>query len=257
MFNATFQTGPSLDCQSVPLEDTPGEVLLHHCNHCALCSVARLPEPTYTPHRWRGSRRLLALPPMLPFANRSGLHRDTARGPRSRGPVGYCYPHSLGITRLLLTYLLPRGVSPWTTRRSSTRRLHPWCCLRARVCVWNFLCNLLWGGNTAHSTLIPPLKLNHIRTPLCTMSKKSDITYRLKIDCLRKGCHGFQGRIRSFDKTLENIRSSKHLMSVVTVISARGFRQTLSLEECVLLGWEWLKSHLWPKIHVLSLWDNE
>jgi len=119
---------------------------------------------------------------------------------------------------------------------------------------------LLDGGKTAHSAFKLPINLNCSETPLCNISKQSDAAHVLKESKLivwDEATMAHKGGVEALDRTLQDIRSSTHLMGGMTVLLAGDFRQTLpvvprgtradEVRACLK------SSYLWLKIQVKSL----
>jgi ATP-dependent DNA helicase PIF1 len=73
---------------------------------------------------------------------------------------------------------------------------------------------LLEGGKTAHSAFKLPLNLNHSETPLCNISKQSDIAEVLKMCKLiiwDECTMAHKRAIEALDRTLQDIRSNRKL----------------------------------------------
>jgi len=91
---------------------------------------------------------------------------------------------------------------------------------------------LLDGGKTAHSAYKLPINLNFCETPLCNISKQSDAAHVLK-ECKLivwdESTMAHIGGVEALDRTLQDIRSSNHLMDGMTVLLAGDFRQTLPI----------------------------
>nr|XP_034194992.1 uncharacterized protein LOC117611167 [Osmia lignaria]XP_034195335.1 uncharacterized protein LOC117611500 [Osmia lignaria] len=89
---------------------------------------------------------------------------------------------------------------------------------------------LLEGGKTAHAAFKLPLNLMNVETPLCNISKQSNMVQVLR-DCqLIVWDESTMSHKRGFEAlstTLKDIRGNDGLMGGVTVLLAGDFRQTL------------------------------
>ncbi|XP_071565387.1 uncharacterized protein [Temnothorax nylanderi] len=122
---------------------------------------------------------------------------------------------------------------------------------------------LLEGGKTAHAAFKLPLNLNHAETPLCNISKQSNMAQVLQ-DCKLivwdESTMAHKGGFEALSTTLKDIRGNDGVMGGVTVLLAGDFRQTLpvvprgtradEVKACIKA------SHLWPLIWKLSLRKN-
>ncbi|XP_063903784.1 uncharacterized protein LOC135123221 [Zophobas morio] len=122
---------------------------------------------------------------------------------------------------------------------------------------------LLDGGKTAHSAFKLPLNLMRVETPLCNISKQSNMAQVLKETKLivwDECTMVHKGGVEAFSKTLRDIRENGSLMGGVTVLLAGDFRQTLpvvprgtgadEVRSCLK------SSYLWPQIKKLALKTN-
>jgi len=123
---------------------------------------------------------------------------------------------------------------------------------------------LLEGGKTAHAAFKLPLNLIHAETPLCNISKQSNMAQVLR-DCKLivwdESTMAHKGGFEALSITLKDIRGNDNgVMGGVTVLLAGDFRQTLpvvprgtradEVKACVKA------SYLWPLIWKLSLRKN-
>lgn len=122
---------------------------------------------------------------------------------------------------------------------------------------------LLEGGKTAHAAFKLPLNLIHAETPLCNISKQSNMAQVLR-DCKLivwdESTMAHKGGFEALSITLKDIRGNDGVMGGVTVLLAGDFRQTLpvvprgtradEVKACVKA------SYLWPLIWKLSLRKN-
>ncbi|XP_071582444.1 uncharacterized protein [Temnothorax nylanderi] len=122
---------------------------------------------------------------------------------------------------------------------------------------------LLEGGKTAHAAFKLPLNLNHAETPLCNISKQSNMAQVLQ-DCKLivwdESTMAHKGGFEALSTTLKDIRGNDGVMGGVTVLLAGDFRQTLpvvprgtradEVKACIKA------SYLWPLIWKLSLRKN-
>ena len=122
---------------------------------------------------------------------------------------------------------------------------------------------LIDGGKTAHSAFRLPLNLNYSETPLCNISKQSDmaeVLRKAKIIVWDECTMAHKKCIEALDRTLQDIRSCNRLMGGVTILLAGDFRQTLpvvprgtradEVKACLK------SSFLWPKVNILTLRVN-
>ncbi|XP_044590563.1 ATP-dependent DNA helicase pif1-like [Cotesia glomerata] len=122
---------------------------------------------------------------------------------------------------------------------------------------------LIDGGKTAHSAFKLPLNLCHSESPLCNISKQSDIAHVLretKIIIWDECTMAHKKAIEALNRTLQDIRGCNQLMGGVVVLLAGDFRQTLpvaprgtradEIQACIK------SSFLWPSVKVLSLTIN-
>ncbi|XP_063912264.1 ATP-dependent DNA helicase pif1-like [Zophobas morio] len=122
---------------------------------------------------------------------------------------------------------------------------------------------LLDGGKTAHSAFKLPLNLMRVETPLCNISKQSNMAQVLKETKLivwDECTMAHKGGVEALSKTLRDIRENGSLMGGVTVLLAGDFRQTLpvvprgtradEVRSCLK------SSYLWPQIKKLALKTN-
>lgn len=122
---------------------------------------------------------------------------------------------------------------------------------------------LLEGGKTAHSAFKLPLNLIRVETPMCNISKQSNMAQVLKEcklivwdECTMAHKSGFE----ALSRTLKDIRGNNKLMGGVTVMLAGDFRQTLpviprgtradEVKSCLKA------SYLWPHIRKVALHKN-
>lgn len=122
---------------------------------------------------------------------------------------------------------------------------------------------LLEGGKTAHAAFKLPLNLIHAETPLCNISKQSNMAQVLR-DCKLivwdESTMAHKGGFEALNITLKDIRGNDEVMGGVTVLLAGDFRQTLpvvprgtradEVKACIKA------SYLWPLICKLSLRKN-
>ena len=122
---------------------------------------------------------------------------------------------------------------------------------------------LLEGGKTAHAAFKLPLNLIRAESPLCNISKQSNMAQVLR-DCKLivwdESTMAHKGGFEALNRTLKDIRGNALLMGGVTVLLAGDFRQTLpvvprgtradEVKSCVKA------SYLWPLIVKLSLTKN-
>uniref|UniRef100_A0A8D9B6G9 ATP-dependent DNA helicase n=1 Tax=Cacopsylla melanoneura TaxID=428564 RepID=A0A8D9B6G9_9HEMI len=119
---------------------------------------------------------------------------------------------------------------------------------------------LMDGGRTAHSAFKLPLNLNFVETPLCNISKQSDMAKVLR-DCkliIWDECTmAHKTGLEALDRTLQDICGVKYRMGGITVLLSGDFRQILPVVPRGTRADEvkaCLKSSvLWPRITVLSL----
>jgi len=86
------------------------------------------------------------------------------------------------------------------------------------------------GGKTTHSAFKLPINLNYTETFLCNISKQCNAAHVLresKLIVWNKVTMAHKRGIKTLDKTLQDIRSSKRLMGGITVLMTGDFRQTL------------------------------
>ncbi|XP_074115778.1 ATP-dependent DNA helicase PIF1-like [Cotesia typhae] len=122
---------------------------------------------------------------------------------------------------------------------------------------------LIDGGKTAHSAFKLPLNLGYSETPICNISKQSDMAHILretKIIIWDECTMAHKKAIEALNRTLQDIRDCKRLMGGVIVLLAGDFRQTLPVIRRGTRADEvkaCLKSSiLWPSVKVLSLTVN-
>ncbi|XP_074115105.1 uncharacterized protein LOC141537825 [Cotesia typhae] len=122
---------------------------------------------------------------------------------------------------------------------------------------------LIDGGKTAHSAFKLPLKLGYSESPLCNISKQSDMVHVLretKIIIWDECAMAHKKSIEALNRTLQDIRDCKQLMGGVIVFLAGDFRQTLPVVQRGTRANEvkaCLKSSiLWPSVKILSLSIN-
>ncbi|XP_071579388.1 uncharacterized protein [Temnothorax nylanderi] len=122
---------------------------------------------------------------------------------------------------------------------------------------------LLEGGRTAHAAFKLPLNLIQTETPLCNISKQSNMAKVLR-DCKLivwdESTMAHKGGFEALSTTLKDIRGNDGVMGGVTVLLAGDFRQTLPIvprgtradevKACVK------KSHLWSLIKKISIRKN-
>ncbi|XP_071578043.1 uncharacterized protein [Temnothorax nylanderi] len=122
---------------------------------------------------------------------------------------------------------------------------------------------LLEGGRTAHAAFKLPLNLIQTETPLCNISKQSNMAKVLR-DCKLivwdESTMAHKGGFEALSTTLKDIRGNDGVMGGVTVLLAGDFRQTLpvvprgtradEVKACVK------KSHLWSLIKKISIRKN-
>lgn len=122
---------------------------------------------------------------------------------------------------------------------------------------------LLEGGRTAHTAFKLPLNLIHVQTPLCNISKQSNMAKVLQ-DCKLivwdESTMAHKGGFEALSRTLQDIRNNNKVMGGVTVLLTGDFRQTLpvvprgtradEVKACIKA------SYLWPLINKLSLKKN-
>ncbi|XP_029431432.1 uncharacterized protein LOC115075280 [Rhinatrema bivittatum] len=121
---------------------------------------------------------------------------------------------------------------------------------------------LLEGGQMAHSAFKLPLNLNNTETPLCNISKQSNMAQILrqcKLIVWDECTMAHRGGIEALHRMLPDIRNNS-LTGELTVLLTGDFRQTLPV---VLQGTcadevkaSFKSSYLWPKVKVLSLRVN-
>ncbi|XP_073827769.1 uncharacterized protein [Musca autumnalis] len=122
---------------------------------------------------------------------------------------------------------------------------------------------LLEGGKTAHTTFKLPLNLTHVETPVCNISKQSNMAQILK-DCKLivwdESTMSHKNAFEAVDRTLKDIRNSTEYMGGITTLLAGDFRQTLpviprgtkadEISACIKA------SYLWANLKQLSLKTN-
>lgn len=89
---------------------------------------------------------------------------------------------------------------------------------------------LLEGGRTAHAAFKLPLNLIHQETPVCNISKQSNLAHVLrecKLIVWDESTMAHKGGFEALCRTLKDIRSNNFIMGGVTVLLAGDFRQTL------------------------------
>ncbi|XP_044582937.1 uncharacterized protein LOC123263956 [Cotesia glomerata] len=122
---------------------------------------------------------------------------------------------------------------------------------------------LIDGGKTAHSAFKLPLNLGYSESPLCNISKQSDMAHVLretKIIIWDECTMAHKNGIEALNRLLKDIRGCDRIMGGVIVLLAGDFRQTLpvvprgtradEVKACIK------SSILWPSVKVLSLTIN-
>ncbi|CAG9772346.1 unnamed protein product [Ceutorhynchus assimilis] len=122
---------------------------------------------------------------------------------------------------------------------------------------------LLEGGKTAYAAFKLPLNLNHVETPMCYISKQSNMAKVLqecKLIVWDKSPMSHKSGFEALNNSLKDLRNSSDLMGGVTALLAGDFRQTLpvvprgtranEVKACIKA------SYLWPKTTKLSLTKN-
>ncbi|XP_044582994.1 uncharacterized protein LOC123264012 [Cotesia glomerata] len=122
---------------------------------------------------------------------------------------------------------------------------------------------LIDGGKTAHSAFKLPLNLGYSESPLCNISKQSDMAHVLreaKIIIWDECTMAHKNGIEALNRLLQDIRGCDRIMGGVIVLLAGDFRQTLpvvprgtradEVKACIK------SSILWPSVKVLSLTIN-
>lgn len=122
---------------------------------------------------------------------------------------------------------------------------------------------LLEGGKTAHAAFKLPLTLIHQQTPVCSISKQSNLAQVLrecKLIVWDESTMAHKGGFEALCRALQDIKSNNSVMGGVTVLLAGDFRQTLpvvprgtradEVEACLK------SSYLWNHTHKLFLRKN-
>ncbi|XP_074109302.1 uncharacterized protein LOC141534058 [Cotesia typhae] len=122
---------------------------------------------------------------------------------------------------------------------------------------------LINGGKTAHSAFKLPLNLGSSESPLCNISKQSDMAHVLrktKIIIWDECTMAHKNGVEALNILLQDIRGCDRIMGGITVMLAGDFRQTLPIvprgtradevKACIK------SSILWPSVKVLSLTIN-
>ncbi|XP_044591497.1 ATP-dependent DNA helicase pif1-like [Cotesia glomerata] len=89
---------------------------------------------------------------------------------------------------------------------------------------------LIDGGKTAHSAFKLPLNLGYSESPLCNISKQSDMAHVLretKIIIWDECTMAHKNGIEALNRLLKDIRGCDRIMGGVIVLLAGDFRQTL------------------------------
>ncbi|XP_076298040.1 uncharacterized protein LOC143217539 [Lasioglossum baleicum] len=122
---------------------------------------------------------------------------------------------------------------------------------------------LLPGGRTAHSTFKIPIDLDRSETPICNISRNSDLAKVIQ-DChliVWDECTMANKKaIEAVDRTIRDIRSTNTVMGSITTLFSGDFRQILPVvyrgtradEVNVCLK----QSTLWPAIEKVTLTTN-
>ncbi|XP_024888866.1 uncharacterized protein LOC112465530, partial [Temnothorax curvispinosus] len=104
------------------------------------------------------------------------------------------------------------------------------CGIALAVASSGIAATLLEGGKTAHAAFKLPLNLNYVETPLCNISKQSNMAQVLR-DCKLivwdESTMAHKGGFEALSTTLKDIRGNDGVMGGVTVLLAGDFRQTL------------------------------
>ncbi|XP_074099025.1 ATP-dependent DNA helicase pif1-like [Cotesia typhae] len=122
---------------------------------------------------------------------------------------------------------------------------------------------LIDGGKTAYSAFKLPLNLDYSESPLCNISKQSDmarVLRKAKIIIWDECTMAHKKGIEALNRTLQDIRDCNLIMGGVIVLLAGDFRQTLpvvprgtrtdEVKACIK------SSILWPSVKVISLTIN-
>ncbi|XP_024892751.1 uncharacterized protein LOC112467995 [Temnothorax curvispinosus] len=104
------------------------------------------------------------------------------------------------------------------------------CGIALAVASSGIAATLLEGGKTAHAAFKLPLNLNYVETPLCNISKQSNMAQVLR-DCKLivwdESTMAHKGGFEALSTTLKDIKGNDGVMGGVTVLLAGDFRQTL------------------------------